>query len=174
VTAGVAPSSTWNTGKRRSRPVADRIEEKVDRTGGVEACWKWLGAVDQGGRAQIWWNGRVHPVSRVVLALEMGQELAPDTFACHRCDNPLCVNPRHLFAGTASDNQRDAVTKGRHRGNAERKRLSADEQRELVSAYGSGLSTYETAKRFGVSRRQVRRHLRLAGVTPRKTTGRKR
>lgn len=51
--------------------------------------------------------------SRVAYLLEHGGTLSSTEFICHKCDNPPCVNPAHLFKGTAGDNARDTVAKGR-------------------------------------------------------------
>jgi hypothetical protein len=151
--------------KPNSRPLAERLWEKVDRSGGPDACWFWTGAVDMGGRAQIYWNGRVQPASRAVVFLETGEEVPPGLHVCHRCDNPKCVNPGHLFLGTPSVNQKDAVAKGRHVSGPHRRTPITEELRaELVRRYQDGESTHKIAAACAVSRRCVAFNLTAAGV----------
>lgn len=50
---------------------------------------------------------------RRALEAKLGRPIAPGLMACHHCDNPPCVNPDHLFEGTASDNRQDMLRKGR-------------------------------------------------------------
>ncbi len=150
--------------KPSSRPLAERLWEKVDRSGGPDVCWLWTGAVDMGGRAQIYWNGRVQPASRAVVFLETGEEVLPGLHVCHRCDNPRCVNPGHLFLGTPSVNQKDAVAKGRHVSGPRRPATSQETKDEIVRRYQAGESTYKIATACGVSRRCVAFTLETAGV----------
>lgn len=75
-------------------------------------CWLWLGPVVTGGYGTIYGHGRPWIATRVSLAID-GRPVSDGQIACHRCDNPSCVNPAHLFVGTHSDNARDAVSKGR-------------------------------------------------------------
>jgi len=53
-------------------------------------------------------------VHRYALELYLGKLLPPELKACHRCDNPPCCNPLHLFAGTSSENNQDMSDKGRN------------------------------------------------------------
>ena len=58
--------------------------------------------------------GKLHTSAARVLWICMHGELSRDIFVCHRCDNPKCVNPAHLFLGSSKDNMQDKVTKNRH------------------------------------------------------------
>jgi hypothetical protein len=95
------------------RPIAERLWSKVDCSGGPDACWIWQGAIGSNGYGNIG-TGRVmtEHVHRVVYRLRYG-EVPPGLFVLHRCDNPRCCNPAHLFLGTHTDNMRDMWEKGR-------------------------------------------------------------
>lgn len=75
-------------------------------------CWFWIRSKNSAGYG-LAWDG-----SMVVLAHRLSYELfiapIPDKYyVCHHCDKPSCVNPSHLFAGTARDNLIDCINKGR-------------------------------------------------------------
>jgi hypothetical protein len=90
-----------------------RFWAKVDTSGGVDACWPWLARRSARGYGQFWIRGTNTSATRAALELKLGRPLSDDEQACHTCDNPPCVNPTHLFAGSAQDNMDDRATKGR-------------------------------------------------------------
>lgn len=92
--------------------IADRFWPKVDR-GSTDECWPWRGSLSSRGYGQFYMEGRTRPAHRVAWELHHGQLFPEGMDGCHTCDNPPCVNPLHIFPGTASDNARDAVAKGR-------------------------------------------------------------
>ena len=132
-----------------------RFWSKVQKAEG-EACWLWTAAVHSGTGYGMFSVSRsiADGAHRVAWRLTNG-EIPDGQWVLHRCDNPRCVRPDHLFLGTHDDNMADMVSKGRgttaNRGEGSaRARLTEEDVREIrrLSATGFGLS--ELGKRFGV------------------------
>ena len=79
-------------------------------------CWVWNGAINSEGYpyGKLTLNNKTWFAHRVSYMQSYG-EIKPKINVCHKCDNPKCINPEHLFLGTQKDNILDAVKKGRHK-----------------------------------------------------------
>lgn len=77
-----------------------------------DKCWEWTGDIRENGYGRFWLNNKSVPAHRYSYELYFGK-VPTDLFVLHRCDNPKCVNPNHLFLGTIKDNIQDMITKGR-------------------------------------------------------------
>lgn len=100
--------------KPRSKSRADRFWRGVVR-GAPDECWPWKDTLNHRGYGVFGRLGKQWRAHRVSYELHVGP--IPEGMAiCHRCDNRLCVNPKHLFVGSHADNVKDMVAKGRQRG----------------------------------------------------------
>jgi len=77
-------------------------------------CWIWMGAVRDDGYGAVSGDYPTRTAHRLAKMLA-GADVPARMHVCHRCDTPLCVNPNHLFVGTAFDNMADMTRKGRRR-----------------------------------------------------------
>lgn len=97
------------------RPVAERFWEKVDKSGGDDACWNWMAADIGNGYGTFAETPYKRTLAhRMAWRLKHGELLPDGMDLCHKCDNRLCCNPAHLFVGTRADNLRDCREKKRH------------------------------------------------------------
>lgn len=136
---------------------------RIADCGYLTSCWVWTRSCRKKGYGQtsIDKGHRNVAVHRVAAWLWLGFDLASSLKVLHRCDNPPCFNPEHLFIGTNADNTADMVAKGRarnnpHRGEAHASHvLTEDQVREIrarTDAVGHARGIYSTlAREYGVS-----------------------
>ena len=138
--------------------IKERFWDKVD-TGKPDECWSWLAHINPKGYGAFKFNGLMRSASRVAWIFTYGD--IPDGLnACHKCDNRRCCNPAHLFLGTALDNNRDKINKGRDRhpeGEAHpRAKFTSDDIKNIRSLSRAGWSQGRIGRKYGVSQSHIR------------------
>lgn len=134
---------------------AYRAEAKVSRilsiaTQDTDECIEWPYAAQKSGYGTSHLAGKTCPTHRAAYMLVYG-ELPPDIVVRHKCDNPRCVNIRHLEAGTHKDNQQDCIIRGRKkapRGGEHYRAILSEEDVRLIRS--STLSAAKLSERLGV------------------------
>ena len=91
---------------------SERFWKKVDKKS-TEKCWLWKSSHMVSGYGAFAYKGVMKNAHRIAWILTNGEIGSSQIHVCHKCDVKLCVNPNHLFLGTAKDNIQDAMTKGR-------------------------------------------------------------
>jgi hypothetical protein len=122
------------------------------------ACWVWQGARN-GRYGWVSFRGIRDRAHRIFYRAFRGP-IPKDTYVCHKCDRPTCVNPNHLFLGTQKDNMRDMVLKGRSDSKKKRGELNgrAVLNKKQVLAIRKSLKTHaELAREFGVGATTIMR-----------------
>lgn len=119
-------------------------------------CWEWTGYRNENGYGRTYKNTRRIYAHRLSYELFCGPITDADT-VCHRCDNPICVNPDHLFVGTRGDNNRDSVAKGRNaRGERNNSaKLTEDQVRAIRTAKARGALSKDLADTYHVHKNMI-------------------
>lgn len=116
-------------------------------------CWEWVGAISRDGYGRVKHNHRGTPAHRFAYEQLVGP-VAGGLLVCHRCDNPKCVRPEHLFLGTPAENSADMVLKGRQkfkRGSAHANaKLNEQQVRVVLERLRAGETQISIANDYGV------------------------
>ena len=164
----------YQTGRLANMKLLERFWSKIDKSGD---CWEWIPARNRfRGRhpkyGQFYDGVKLVKAHRFSKQLELQRPISSEEHVLHTCDNPRCVRPSHLYIGTAKDNVRDTLSRGRFRaggavGDSNGSRthperlkrgedafgaqFTATDVREIRNLYKSGIGVCELARHYGVS-----------------------
>lgn len=132
--------------------MTERFWPQVDRKGPDE-CWNWMGFKNSAGYGRLRVDGRKELAHRVSWSDRNGA-IPNGLCVLHRCDNPACVNPSHLFLGTRTVNNADRHSKGRsgapHGEKSSFARFRDDQIPYVCALLKAGLSQSDVARAYGV------------------------
>ena len=137
------------------QPLAEALADRILQGQEDDACWIWTGYKNTYGYGQFYLDGRYQPAHRVMYSLANGP-IPEGLFVLHRCDNPPCVNPHHLFLGTQADNMADCKAKGRN-AFGERSASARFTEQDIREIRNSNQRPSDLARKFGTTYRTIRK-----------------
>jgi len=158
----------------RATPLDVRFWPRVDKRSAAE-CWEWQGAFTSKGYGWVHTSIGPRTAQRVAAHLSgLLDNLTNPLHVLHRCDNPKCCNPEHLFLGANVDNVADRVAKGRSKGKPQHgqtngaSKLTDLQVQQIRTMYKDGeFSQSQIAKKFCVRQPHISRivnSVRCGGV----------
>lgn len=154
----------WNAARFCSRPCSSKEWSKIAQTktpdletafykstivSGKENCWKSTACVDKDGYPLISFQAKQFRANRVAIIIS-GRDLKENEQACHTCGNSWCVNPDHIYAGTAKQNTQDKVKHGTHL-QGEKCHMAKLKADDILEIRNSNLKIKDLAKLYNVS-----------------------
>lgn len=133
----------------RPHLVADRLRSKtkIDR---ITGCWEWTASKTSSGYGKIFVTGKLRGAHRVSYELHHGP-IQDGMRVLHRCDNPACINPEHLFLGSDADNVADMISKGRQQKGSRHYKSKLSENDVLAIRSTKNKTNQNLAEQFGVT-----------------------
>ncbi len=144
---------------RKHAPLLARLLRRTEKQ--ANGCWIWSGCLTWNGYGEIGSGSAAGRTTRTHVAMyrESVGPIPAGLFVCHHCDNRACINPQHLFLGTAAENSADMRAKGRTNGpRGERSascKLTPPQVLEIRRLATEGLSRSAIGRMFGVSKSSV-------------------
>lgn len=147
----------------KAAPITDRFWSKVDKSGGPNACWPWMGSRTAKGYGRFCLRkGEFSGAHQYAFFLKHGFQ---PVMTCHSCDNPPCCNDAHLFAGSGKANSDDKVAKdrqakGESQGSSKLTEATVLELRKRYIPRDAKHGTRAMAREFGVSQMTISKAIR--------------
>ncbi len=148
---------SWADIKRPS--AEERFWAKTDKNGPKilkTKCWVWTGQTNNWGYGKFYYNRKRVFLHRFSYELHFGP--LNGLRACHKCDNPPCVRPSHLFAGTDKENAQDCAKKGRGLTGKTRVTITAKTKKEIFRLLRLGNKAEYLSKELGISLKTAQRY----------------
>lgn len=129
-----------------------KITWEVDKNG----CWNCTShTLDKDGYPRYKINGKCTRIHRIMYE-KYNSEIPEGLWVLHKCDNPTCINPEHLYVGTAQDNTNDMVQRNRNvTCPGEKHGNSKLTEEQVIKIINSSLNSTELSKEYGIPRRYV-------------------
>ena len=154
--------TTFPSPINRSRSGGDKMKKQtpreyiltrisIDETSG---CWNWTAGIGRGGYGRAKHNRQEYKAHRYSYQVFVG-EIPDDKILCHKCDNPRCVNPAHVYVGTHKDNSHDRMARGRYKNG--RTKLAPEDYGEIRILYNEGVGPKAIAAEYGITPSSVYR-----------------
>ena len=146
------------TNNNRFTSVEQILERTVTSSTG---CMEWQRAIGSHGYGVVWFQGKLWTAHRLVATFTYGEQPS-SMHVLHSCDNRPCCNPEHLSFGTPHENMLDKWLKGRARGGSmkgeshPRAKLTSELVAQIRSEYGPGMTTWDLAEKYGVSKTAIK------------------
>lgn len=118
------------------------------KSGPKTKCWNWLKSKQHRGYGNVRYDGKWRMAHRVAYYTTKGP-IPEGNVVMHICDNPSCVNPKHLKTGTQSDNLRDMMAKGRRKYPSKYK-YPLKTRIAIIKAYAKGARIIDLSRKYGV------------------------
>lgn len=129
-------------------------QQFFDKIRMTQTCWIWVAYADKKNRARFKVGRKLYIASRVMWMYYNNRLIPNGQLVCHTCDNPLCVNPKHLFIGSCSDNTKDMFLKNR----SKVQKLTKENILDIRDRYkNTGIKQKELAHIFNVNQNCISR-----------------